>query len=161
MGWALPALFWFLLLLLSLDCSHGLLFNFLFPRCYCWAGVAAVSCFHLCWDGWDALAFPCLSLGLGLVVVVLLAFYLYSFLSFIYFEGLPPLPGKKKEKKRKWWIALPSRPLVCLWWRNIVVTPQPLWWSFVLITCLPLLGICGKVRMLGLELLRWLPLWFC
>ena len=55
---------------------------------------------------------------------------------------------------------MPLRAFVVLWWRNIVVIPLPLWWSSVLITCLPLLGIYGKVRMLGLELLRWLLMWF-
>ena len=55
-----------------------------------------------------------LSLGLGFGVVVLLAFCLYSFLSFIYFEGLPPLPGKKK-------ILVPDRRVQALLSSNFVM----------------------------------------
>ena len=41
-----------------------------------------------------------------------------------------------------------------------MVVPLPLRWCFVLIVVLPLLGIYWGIRVLGLELLEWLPLLF-
>ena len=60
----------------------------------------------------------------------------------------------------KWWVTLSSWSSECLWWRNIVVVPLHLRWCFVLIIALPLLGIYWGVRVLGWELLEWLPLLF-